>query len=573
MYILGIHDGHNCGASLVQNGKVVFSICEERITRKKNEVGYPEMSINEVLRLASIAPSELSAIVYASNFMHSKEHLEDVKPWYRVGLKDQNINSKQSDEYKKNNLKVRTSERIKCVVSHLEVSIDKISFVEHHLAHLSAAYYTRALTKENNKEILGITCDGAGDGLSSTVSICNGNAFDRISSSSRHESLGKLFSRTTMLMGMKPWEHEYKLMGLAPYADPDRTEKAVKIFENILDFDEDNLKFKLVSDLSTNYIYEYLRDSFQEVRFDVIASSIQKFTENMLIKFIRASVKKTGIRDIVCGGGVFMNVKANMLIANIPEVSSIHIMPSGGDESLSIGAALLFYNNNNKIPYSCAISNLYLGGEAPDCYKEEELVSNLDLDLVDVIKPDDVDIEIASLLANNKIVARCRGRMEWGARSLGNRSILCSSDNFLMVDKINSMIKVRDFWMPFAPSILEESYKKYYNDDKNIRPQYMTMAFKCKAETYKNLVSASHPRDHTIRPQLVTKEANPEYYKLIKKYQELTGSGVILNTSFNLHGEPIVYSLSDAIRVFLRSGLPYLALNKHILSKKHAFDY
>ena len=489
-------------------------------------------------------------------------------PWYKVGESDQEKDFGEPSEYKSIIFNERKKERVQKVCDHLNVPKGIVYFVEHHLAHLAAAYYTRPEDVFDEK-VLGLTCDGAGDGISATVSICEHKSIDRIASSSRHVSLGKLYSRTTMLMGMKPWEHEYKLMGMAPYADLERTEDATNIFRKLLTVDENRMEFKNLTNLSMNYTYEYLRDSFEGVRFDVISASIQKFTEEMLLAWVKSAIKKTGINKIVCGGGVFMNVKANMLIADLPEVEAIYIMPSGGDESLSIGAALEYYNKNkDTCDYVCGIDNLYLGGEAPDIDDEDSLVNSLDDEKVLVTRPDDIEQEIAILLSNNQIVARCRGDMEWGARSLGNRSILCRADNYSVVDKINSMIKVRDFWMPFAPSILDEFSEEYFSDVKKIRPYYMTFGFKASEKKFEEMIAASHPRDRTIRPQVVTKKMNPDYHKMLTYYKNITGSGVVLNTSFNLHGEPIVYRNSEAIRVFLKSGLPHLALNKYIISKR-----
>ena len=566
MNILGIHDGHNCGATLVKNGSIVASVCEERISRHKNEVGYPKLSIDDVLRLGGVIVDEIDAIVFASLFMHHPEHLLDIKPWYRVSVEDQKRDAKKTDSYKKQIFNMRKKERILDVCSHLGISESKVSFVEHHTAHLTSAYYTSPV--HYSEPVLGLTCDGAGDGISATVSICNDNKINRIAETNRHASLGKIFSRVTMMMGMKPWEHEYKLMGLAPYADSGRVDRATEALRKILYVDVDSLTFKQKSELSTNYLYDYLRSAFTEVRFDVIAAAVQKFTEDLLIEWISAAIKKTGIRKIVCGGGVFMNVKANMLIAQLPEVDSMYIMPSGGDESLSIGAALYYYyQNNKKIDYSISsLHHLYLGGLAID---EAEAIESLkDYKNIEISRPSNIDKHIAELLSQGEVVARCRGPMEWGARSLGNRSILSSAENYSRVDYINQMIKVRDFWMPFAPSICEESVHRYFDDPKDLKPWFMTFGFKVNDDCYRDLVAASHPRDHTIRPQVVTKKANPGYHELITHFDSITGRGVILNTSFNLHGEPIVYNAKDAVRVFLKSGLSYLALDNYFLKKK-----
>jgi len=521
MYILGIHDGHNCGATLVQDGTVIASVCEERLSRRKNEVGYPKLSIEDVIRLSGVTVEEIDAVVFASLFMHLPEFLLDIKPWYRVGIEDQKRNSKITDSYKKQIFDTRKRERISDVCTHLGVDKSKVSFVEHHTAHLAAAYYTAP--DQHNGPVLGLTCDGAGDGISATVSICEGSKIERVSKTDRHASLGKIFSRVTMMMGMKPWEHEYKLMGLAPYADPERVERAAEVLHKLLYVDTDDLVFKQKGELSTNYIYDYLNDSFKEIRFDVIAAATQKFTEDLLVEWARSAIEKTGIRRLVCGGGVFMNVKANMLIAQLPEVDSMYVMPSGGDESLSIGAALYYYyQNNNKVDFSASsLKHLYLGGLATD---EDKAVESLQKDTsVEISSPVDIDKQVAKLLSKGKVVARCRGPMEWGARSLGNRSILSSAENYGRVDYINKMIKVRDFWMPFAPSILEESASRYFDDPKELKPWFMTFGYPVIEDKYDDLTAASHPRDHTIRPQVVTKEANPGYHDLISHFESIIG--------------------------------------------------
>ena len=174
---------------------------------------------------------------------------------------------------------------------------------------------------------------------------------------------------------------------------------------------------------------------------------------------------------------------------------------------------------------------------------------------------------IADLLAKGEIVAVCRGRMEWGARALGNRSILSSAADPRRIDEINNMIKMRDFWMPFAPSIKAESAHRYFEIDKNIEPDFMTFAFPLLPGAAKDLAAGAHPKDRTIRPQVVRKTANPNYHAVIDSFERRTGRGGVLNTSFNLHGEPIVMTSSDAVRVLAKSGLQHLALNNHIISK------
>lgn len=565
--ILGIHDGHNCGAALIRDGVVVASVNEERLSRRKNDVGYPRRAIEDVLKTGGVEARDLTEIAYASNFMHARAHLEDITRWYPVGLKEQRSDASRPKDYARQMFEIRRGERIADAVSHLGVSAVRVSFVEHHLAHLAAAYYT-APNGAPGKKILGLTCDGAGDNLCATVSICEGTRIERIAETDRHASLGKIYSRVTYLMGMTPWEHEYKVMGLAPYADPERSRRAAAPLHTLLKLSNDGLRFELASELSTNYCYEFLREKFERVRFDTIAGATQKFAEEMLVAWVRACIAKTGIGDVVCGGGVFMNVKANMLIAALPEVRSMYVMPSAADESLAIGAALHRHHQaNGRADFKASIlPNLYLGG-ARGQEEDAAIVQAREQAPLAVRSPNNMNDAIAELLAQGEVVATCRGRMEWGARALGNRSILSAANDFRRVDMINTMIKMRDFWMPFAPSVLDQAAPEYFADPKGIAPQFMTFAFPAAGDRYDDLAAASHPKDRTIRPQVVTRAANPDYHATISAYRERTGRGAILNTSFNLHGEPIVYGPADALRVLQLSGLRHLALDRHIISK------
>lgn len=569
-YVLGIHDGHNCGATLTCDATIVASISEERMVRRKNAIGYPALSIEAVMRIAGIEPRDLSAVIYASLFMHSAAHLEEVSHWYAVGIEDQIADAKRPKDYGRIVFESRKRERIEQVVAHLGIPESIVGFVEHHLAHLAAALYT---APARGRPQLGLTADGAGDNLCATVSICEPAGIRRIAESGRDASLGKIYSRVTYLMGMTPWEHEYKLMGLAPYADPERADRAAEPLRALLGLSPDGLSFATRTELSMNYAYRHLRQAFERVRFDTMAGAVQLFTEEMLVEWVRACIRHTGLSDLVCGGGVFMNVKANMLIAAMPEVSSLHVMPTGSDESLSIGACL----HHHQASYGASapetasrLTDLYLG-DKEDARGETEAVAQARRDLgVSVAQPPDMNEAIADLLAAGEVVAVARGRMEWGARSLGNRSILSSAHDIERIGLINHMIKMRDFWMPFAPSILAEAADRYFEPRPDVDYSFMTIAAPSKPAIYGEIAAAAHPKDRTVRPQVVTRTANPDYHAVIEAFQERTGRGAILNTSFNLHGEPIVRTSQDAIRVMRLSGIQHLALNDHLLSKPAA---
>ncbi len=570
MIILGIHDGHNCGASLCHDGKIVYSLLEERITRKKNDVGFPKNSILQCLKEYGIKNHEIDFAVYSSKFMHSANHLKDPGSWYKLSLEDQINDSKKPKKYQKIIFQQRTKERINQIRNLLKISKEKILFYDHHFCHMTSSYYLSSFSKKN--KILSITLDGSGDNSSGKIYISTMGKFKKIAETSRDASLGKIYSRVTKLLGMKPWEHEYKVMGLAPYANEKYYQKLKKeVFEKLIYLDRKKLCFKQKKRLSMNYCYDYLVKNLSGERFDNISGALQNFTEEIIVNLISEAVKKTKINTVTLGGGVFMNVKANNLVSKIKKIKKLFIMPSSGDESLSLGAALhCYYEKTKDRNFNKSIlKNLYLGkknSKLDEDYAVKKLIVNNNK--YSIFKKN-INQIAANLLFSGKVIGRCVDRSEWGARSLGNRSILARPDNYLMVDKINNMVKKRDFWMPFAPSILENYFNDFVKDNKKTKPYFMTQAFETlqNSET-KKIIAACHIRDKTIRPQIVSKLSNYLYWDLINKFRIKSKIPALLNTSFNLHGFPIVETATDAINVFKKSGIDALVLNNYLILKK-----
>lgn len=568
MKILGIHDGHNCGATLLIDGRIVAAVCEERLTRRKNELGYPQKSIEEVLNIAGIDASSLDHVAYASNFMHTAEHLNRAVEWYRAGREEQIRDQQRDKSYLQAVFDRRRQERVMQATGHLGIASSRVSFVEHHLAHGAAAYYGAPFDLDEPTLIM--TCDGAGDGLSATVAVGNGTRIERIAATPRKASLGKVYSRVTYVLGLQPWEHEYKIMGMAPYAEKKYAEEVRDILSEHLKLSEDGLSFEIANDLESSYIYHYLRDRFERKRFDAIAGGVQLFTEEMLREWVRRAVAHTGIRRVVCGGGVFMNVKANKLVGELDGVDEFFVFPSCGDESLSFGA--VWAENARLLGEEAGKSreplrHLYLGRAFDEATVKRAIDDRIGGTGCQVRRYDDIDRTVARVLADNNVVARFSGRMEWGARALGNRSILTNPSNWANVEKINAMIKKRDFWMPFAPSLLAEESNRYLVNPKGFASPYMMLAYDTRACAEREICAAIQPRDKTARAQFVTHETNPSYWNLIKAFEEETGIACVLNTSFNLHGYPLVYTPSEALEVFFDSGLNYLALGDYLLAK------
>lgn len=568
MKILGVHDGHNSGAALLVDGKVVSAVCEERLTRRKNELGYPYKAINEVLDIAGVAATDLDQVAYASLFMHTAEHLEGAVEWYRAGREEQIRDRQRDKSYLQAVFEKRRQERILQAEAQLGISENKISFVEHHLAHGAAAYYGAPF--DLNEPTLILTCDGAGDGLSATVAVGQGTRIERIAATPRKASLGKVYSRVTYLLGLQPWEHEYKVMGMAPYAEQKYAEEIRDILREHLRLSEDGLTFELANDLESSYIYHFLRERLERKRFDAISGGVQMFTEELLQEWVRRAVEHTGIRRVVCGGGVFMNVKANKLIGELANVHEFFIFPSCGDESLSFGAVWSEYARlsgdkagRDREP----LQHLYLGREFSDAAIKEAIDARIGGTGCVVVRYENIDQAVAHILAGNNVVARFSGRMEWGARALGNRSILTNPREWANVEKINAMIKKRDFWMPFAPSLLAEESDRYLVNPKGLVSPFMMLAYDTKEEREREICAAIQPRDKTARAQFVSKDTNPSYWNLIKAFEQETGTACVLNTSFNLHGYPLVNTPGEALDVFINSGLDYLAIGKFLVAK------
>jgi carbamoyltransferase len=569
MRVVGIHDGHNASVAYVEDGVLQFAIQEERLNLVKNYWGFPHKSLDFLLSEFSLSNKTIDAIVFSSKYMPKGM---DKKGLIRACGEDTSFYKIIKNRMAENNTyrlltihRLRSAKalnsNIKSRKLHLNrygISTDKVHFVDHHLSHAAAAYY--GLRNDDDPYLI-LTLDGGGDGLCATVSVGEGGRIKRISETTEGHSIGNIYSRITFLMGFVPWEHEYKLMGMAPYASKERSQHVCNMFAGYLDLDTENpIGFRRKIPESTMYITKRLKKNIQGIRFDDICGGLQLFTEELIVRWARECLNRTGVRRVFCSGGVFMNVKANKRVLELPEVETISIFPSCGDETNSIGAAFLWASQNGDAV--ARLSHFYTGHYFPgDSVKEEVEKSNLPHHYFD-----DINEKVAELLANQEIVARCSGPMEFGARALGNRSILANPKYPDCVRIINLMVKKRDFWMPFAPVIKKDRLHEYISNPKEIESPFMMLTFDT-TEKRTEFMAAIHNADLTARAQVLSFESNPQLYDLMKKYEAKTGMGVLLNTSFNLHGYPIVLGPREAIDVFKNSGLRYLVLENYLLWK------
>jgi len=374
----------------------------------------------------------------------------------------------------------------------------------------------------------------------------------------------------TLLLGMKAGEHEYKVMGLAPYASAASAEHAASALRQVFDLvEEDPCRFAWTR---RGPRYRLLLEATLGLRFDAIAGGAQRMLEETLARWARLMRSRHGGERVALGGGVFMNVKANMLLAAEDWVRDLFVFPSCGDESNAAGAAYLGYldlcSRAAVPPEPRPFGPAYLGPDL-DAGAVDALIRSRDLaSRHRVSEHARIEEKIAELLVSDGVVARCAGRMEFGARALGNRSILANPSDHRVVGLINRMIKNRDFWMPFAPSVLREREADYLVNPKGLGSPYMMLAFPTNPKRRDEIIAAVHPHDGTARAHILDEAWNPHYHRVIREFERRTGIGAVLNTSFNLHGEPLVCSAEDALDTFERSGLPHLAIGHWLISKK-----
>ncbi len=567
---LGVHDGHNASVALVANGKLEFAMQEERLSRIKNQGDAPSRTLRMALERAGSA--DTVEVALNGRYMNYRQwdrktvmrDYEQSASW-RSRLKQPLKNTFVDRAYQNHKAEARRD-----ALMQAGLDAGSMTEVEHHTAHAAAAYYTAPWRKNAGsfpEQTLVLTCDGSGDRVAATVSIGEGSKLTRIAEVSEHDSIGRLYSLVTRHLGMVPLEHEYKVMGLAPYASSARASQDIaRQFEDMFEFTQPMAWSRKAGVPSMYSAYGYLAKGLQGQRFDYVAAGSQAFVESILTQWVRRAIRETGIHRIACGGGVFMNVKANLALLELDEVEDMYVFPSCGDESNSIGAACWQAARAGQVV--APLQGLYFGDPITDGEAQNALETAARSGAkLRFSWRTDIERTTAEALASGQIVARAKGPAEFGARALGNRSILAPAGRADVVRVINEAIKSRDFWMPFAPSVLAERGSRYYTKAKNVASPYMMYAFRGKAEQAGKFVAALHPYDFTTRAQEVTASHNPAYHRLLEQYEDLTGEGIVLNTSFNLHGEPIVDRANDAIDVLLRSGLERLALGNWWVEK------
>ena len=595
MYILGISAFyHDSAACLLKDGEIVAAAQEERFTRKKHDAGFPTHAIQYCLREAEIAAKDIDNVVfYEKPFVKFERLLETYLAFAPKGFISF---AKAMPVWIKDKL-FQKSALIKELKSTLDESVDwreRLLFSEHHLSHAASAYYPSPF---DSAAVL--TLDGVGEWTTTSLAIGKGSDLQVVKEIHFPHSLGLLYSAFTYYTGFKVNSGEYKVMGLAPYGEPRYADLIREKLITVADdgsFQLDMSYFDYATGLKmTNKKFDALfggppRTSETELtqREMDLAASVQKVTEDIVLELARGIAKETGERNLCLAGGVALNCVANGILLREKIFDNIWIQPAAGDAGGALGAALsTWYLHHNKERVTAterdAMKGAYLGPEFTDKEIETELTA-CGANFKRLSETEMIE-EVASALADEKAVGWMQGRMEFGPRALGGRSIIADPRSPVMQKQLNLKVKYRESFRPFAPSVLGEDVGEWFEhendspymllvaDVQNDKRRAMTAEEEAlfgidKLNVPRSSVPAVTHVDYSARIQTVHAETNYCYHSLISKFKEKTGCPIVVNTSFNVRGEPIVCTPTDAFRCFMGTELDVLAVGNYFLVKE-----
>ena len=548
--------------AILVDGKVAWAASEERFTRRKQQAGFPHRSLEEGLRYASLSPKDVDAVAYS--FLDARREGREQLRNFRASLADE---LRASTPYSARAYHVYRFARstangvLRLQPRYHRQLIDglrvhqlegKLTYVPHHLTHAASCYRT-----SGRDRVLLVVMDGYGTGECSTIWLGEHGRMRQLASIRSPHSLGNMYASATQALGFIPNRHEGKVLGLAAHGNPEPVRG--KLLEHVRNTPG---TYRIESMI---HLEREARRFARELRREDVAAGFQSVLEETGVAMVRHYVERHETPFVAVAGGVMANVKFNQRIAEIPGVEDVWVFPAMADAGTAWGAALCDSGAAAASPAE-RLRDAYLG---PD-YSPQEIEQALRRQDLQPLAVDDLERTIAVLLTTGACVARFDGRMEFGPRALGNRSILVRAIDPTTNDSLNKRLRRTEF-MPFAPVTLwEHAQACYRNIDRGrSSAEFMTMTFDCTDRMREESPAAVHV-DNTARPQLVRRDVQPSYHRIVEEYCRLTGIPTVINTSFNMHEEPIVCSPDDAVRAFLDGDLEFLALGPHLVANPRA---
>ena len=562
--------GHDASAALLLDGKVIACASEERFTRLKYSLNLtgntllPKNAIQYCLDYAGINIEDVDLVAHYCCFDEFviEKRLELLRPFIPFELEN-----KLKESYNKI-FRTMMSREVLIEQFHKMTGLIPKNYVQvrHHFAHAASAFYPSGF-----KDALILTIDGTGELESSLVAVGNNNTITEIGSYPLPISLGALYLIITVFLGFKSLGDEYKVMGLASYGNAD---KYRDIFNQLINESEDGKYF--TPWLSKIELKEFLNENLGparkaqdqiEQRHADIAASLQESLNKAVLHTLKYYQAKTNQSNLTMAGGVALNCTLNGVIARSGLFKNIFVQPASSDEGCSAGAALFAYyiSNGTSRKKKLKWNDVYFGPE----YSEAEVLNAIHKFTNDVVysKPENLTQLVAELIVQGKVVGWFQGKMEFGPRALGNRSILADPRDPTMKDKINEKVKRRESFRPFAPAVLEENSKEYFDMTGLDDSKYMLFTVPVHKNKYKIIPAVTHV-DGTSRIQTVSLKTNPKFWNLINEFKKITGIPILLNTSFNVKNEPIVCSPKDALSCFLSTNIDYVIIGDYLIEKR-----
>ncbi len=557
--VLGVWDGHDSGAALLVDGQVVAAINEERLSRRKLEVRFPAAAIAACLELAALRPEEVDAVgactsdvakTIARLFPSTKESYYRVRR--RLAAPGSAANLRKRAKYWITELGPNPLSRavsracLRRSLARAGLGRAELHIHDHHRCHAVAAAYASGFDPA-----LVVTLDGVGDGLSATVSRFEHGRLEPLARTPAQHSAGIFFEHVTNLLNMRELEDEGKVMALAGFASPPSSNPLAGVLQ------AQGLRYR--TSLPGHSLYGLLKRLHWRYPNEQFARMAQEALESATVALVRAAVREAGIPKVALAGGVASNVLVGRLIRLLPEVEDLFVFPHMGDGGLALGAALATARAGDGLS-SIAFSGVALGPQ----FSEDEIRARLDAAQVRYTRPARLCADVAELLLRERVVLWFQGRMEYGPRALGQRSILARADRPALRDRLNLVLKRRVWYQPFCPSILESDARRLFADLKGTPDRYMTTAYRVRPAGREALAGVIGV-DDTCRPQIVPDECPSEFASVLRAMHQRLGCGAVLNTSLNLHGEPLVCRPEEALALFTSSGADALALGPFLI--------
>lgn len=572
MIVLGIIDSKPSSAAILKDGQILSAIAEERLCRMKMASGMPRQAIRQVLVDAGLTAKDIDLVAVAQrvsvfepepipwNGWFDKNHAGKPRPFERISGALAPVAGyipfAQKAHHQIKDLISR--KRLSQIPEYLEKEYGltaPVKYYDHHYCHAASTYYT-----SNYDQALVVTLDGGGDGLSGSVYQGQAGKLTRLSAVDSFNSLGNFYSYITHLSGFKAESHEGKITGLAALGKPTYIE-ILREFVSYKEPGQIQYAVPMYHRSALKQIASRLPENFDKAD---LAASVQLLLEEIGIQFIQYWLQKTGIRSIAVAGGVFSNVKFNQRVHELPEVDHFFVHPAMDDSGLAVGGAFAALANDSQLDpriLSQRLRNVYFGTS----YSDDEIRQSIDQFGFEATHESNITEVIARLLADGHVVARFTGRMEYGPRALGHRSILYQTTDPSINDWLNERL-LRTEFMPFAPATLQEYADECFVglDGARDSARYMTITFNCTEKMRAQSPGVVHV-DGTARPQILDPDTAPDFYQIGVAYHKLTGIPSLINTSFNMHGEPIVCTPEDALRSFKDGRLDYLAIGNWLV--------